>query len=142
MPLDTAKNDGVSDPRNAAMARMFHLVDVGEYTGGGIPNLYRVWKAEGWPEPVFTESVSPARVSLTLYMTSHSRRPASSSGRIVSAPTADRPSHRSPHKRPACAPKALGVSLSRVESLLQQLADEGIVAVEADQGNHLYKLKA
>ena len=69
--LDTGKNGGVSDPRNAAMARMFHLIDVDEYTGGGIPNLYRVWKTEGWPEPVFTESCSPARVSLTLYMTSH-----------------------------------------------------------------------
>ena len=39
VPLDTAKSGGVSDPRNAAMARMFRFVDVGEYTGGGIPNL-------------------------------------------------------------------------------------------------------
>ena len=38
--------------------------------------------------------------------------------------------------------KALGVSLSRTESLLQQLIDEGIVTVETDQGNRLYKLKA
>ena len=33
-------------------------------------------------------------------------------------------------------------TLSRAESLLQQLADEGIVVVEAGQGNRLYKLKA
>ena len=33
-------------------------------------------------------------------------------------------------------------TLSRAESLLQQLADEGIVVVETDQGNRLYKLKA
>ena len=33
-------------------------------------------------------------------------------------------------------------TLSRAESLLQQLADEGIVAVETDQGNRLYKLEA
>mgnify|MGYP004529503789 FL=1 len=33
-------------------------------------------------------------------------------------------------------------TLSRTESLLQQLADEGIVVVETDQGNRLYKLKA
>lgn len=38
--------------------------------------------------------------------------------------------------------KALGITLSRTESLLQQLADEGIVTAEADQGNHLYELKA
>ncbi len=131
------------------MARMFHLVDVGEYTGGGIPNLYRVWKAEGWPEPVFTESRNPDRVSLTLYMTSHS-----GSGEITTAekqvplgalsqrqllidhltdlPTSDL----------FALSKVLGVSLSRTESLLQQLADEGIVTVETDQGNRRYKLKA
>ena len=149
VPLDTAKNGGVSDPRNAAMARMFRLVDVGEYTGGGIPNLYRVWKAEGWPEPVFTESRNPARVSLTLYMTSHgSNGENTADGKqiplgalsqrqllidyLTDHPTSDL----------FAISKALGVSLSRTESLLQQLADEGIVTVEADQGNHLYELKA
>ena len=40
------------------------------------------------------------------------------------------------------AEKALGVSLSRAESFLQQLADEGIIVVETNQGSRLYKLKA
>ena len=147
--LDTAKNGGVSDPRNAAMARMFHLIEVGEYTGGGIPNLYRVWKTEGWPEPVFTESCSPARISLTLYMTSHGSNGENTIGgkqvplgilsqrqllidHLTDHPTSDL----------FTLSKALGVSLSRTESLLQQLIDEGIVTVETDQGNRLYKLKA
>ena len=146
--LDTAKNGGVSDPRNAAMARMFHLIDVGEYTGGGIPNLYRVWKAEGWPEPVFTESCSPARVSLTLYMTSHSSGENPIDGRRVPLGALSQrqllieylTDH--PVSDLFALSKALGVSLSRTESLLQQLADEGIVTVETDQGNRLYKLKA
>ena len=33
-------------------------------------------------------------------------------------------------------------TLSRAESLLQQLDEEGIVTVETDQGDRLYKLKA
>ena len=149
VPLDTARIGGVSDPRNAAMARMFHLVDVGEYTGGGIPNLYRIWKSEGWPEPVFTENCSPARISLTLYMTSHSSSGETTTGGkqvplgalsqrqllidyLTDHPTSDL----------FALSKALGVSLSRTESLLQQLADEDIVVVETDQGNRLYKLKA
>lgn len=33
-------------------------------------------------------------------------------------------------------------TLSRAESLLQQLTEEGIIAVETDQGNRLYKLEA
>ena len=146
--LDTGKNGGVSDPRNAAMARMFHLIDVDEYTGGGIPNLYRVWKTEGWPEPVFTESCSPARVSLTLYMTSHSSGENPIDGRRVPLGALSQrqllieylTDH--PVSDLFALSKALGVSLSRTESLLQQLADEGIVTVETDQGNRLYKLKA
>lgn len=148
VPLDTAKSGGVSDPRNAAMARMFRLVDVGEYTGG-IPNLYRVWKAEGWPEPVFTESVSPARVSLTLHMTSHSSSGKTTTGgkQVPLGALSQRQlliDHLTDHPTSDlfALSKALGVSLSRTESLLQQLADEGIVVVETDQGNRLYKLKA
>ena len=148
VPLDTAKSGGVSDPRNPAMARMFRFVDVGEYTGGGIPNLYRIWKSEGWPEPVFSESCSPDRVSLTLYMTGHSGAENAAAGKqvplsalsqrqllidyLTDHPTSDL----------FALSKALGTSLSRTESLLQQLADEGIVVVEAGQGNRLYKLKA
>ena len=148
VPLDTAKSGGVSDPRNPAMARMFRFVDVGEYTGGGIPNLYRVWKAKGWPEPVFTEHSAPDRVSLTLYMTSHGGGEATTDGKqvplgalsqrqllidyLTDHPTSDL----------FALSKALGTSLSHTESLLQQLAEEGIVVVETDQGERLYKLKA
>ena len=149
VPLGTAKNGGVSDPRNAAMARMFRFIDVGEYTGGGIPNLYRIWKAEGWPEPIFTESDSPARVSLTLYMTSHS----SSGGTPIAGMQVPLGAlsqrqllidHLTDHPTSDlfALSKALGVTLSRTESLLQQLAEDGIVIVETDQGNRLYKLKA
>lgn len=148
VPLDTAKSGGVSAPRNPAMARMFRFVDVGEYTGGGIPNLYRIWKSENWPEPVFSESRSPDRVSLTLYMTGHSGAENAAAGKqvplsalsqrqllidyLTDHPTSDL----------FALSKSLGTSLSRTESLIQQLADEGIVVVEAGQGNRLYKLKA
>ena len=149
VPLDTAKNGGVSDPRTAAMARMFRLVDVGEYTGGGIPNLYRVWKAEGWPEPVFTESCAPASVSLTLYMTNRSNGEETTTGekQVPLGALSQRQlliDHLTDHPTSDlfALSKALGISLSRTESLLQQLADEGIVTVETDQGNRLYKLKA
>ena len=149
VPLDTVKNGGVSAPRNAAMARMFHLVDVGEYTGGGIPNLYRVWKSEGWPEPVFTESRNPDRVSLTLYMTSHGSGGETTAGekQVPLGALSQRQlliDHLTDHPTSDlfALSKALGVSLSRTESLLQQLANEGIVVVETDQKNRLYKLKA
>lgn len=148
VPLDTARSGGVSDPRNAAMARMFRFVDVGEYTGGGIPNLYRVWKAEGWPEPIFTESDSPARVSLTLYMTSHSGEETTADGKQVPLGALSQRQLLIDHLTDYptsdlfALSKVLGISLSCTEALLQQLADEGIVTAETNQGNQLYKLKA
>ena len=149
VPLDTAKSGGVSDPRNLAMARMFRFVDVGEYTGGGIPNLYRIWKSEGWPEPVFSESCSPDRVSLTLYMTSRSNdgENAAAGKQVPLSALSQRQlliDYLTDHPTSDlfALSKSLGTSLSRTESLLQQLADEGIVVVEAGQGNRLYKLKA
>ena len=149
VPLDTAKGVGVSNPRNTAMARMFRLVDVGEYTGGGIPNLYRIWKSENWPEPVFAERSAPDRVSLTLYMTSHSNG-AENAAAGKQVPLGALSQHQllidhltdHPASDLFALSKALGTTLSRTESLLQQLADEGIIVVENDQGHHLYKLKA
>lgn len=148
VPLDAAKNGGVSDPRNAAMARMFRLVDVGEYTGGGIPNLYRIWKAQGWPEPVFTERSAPDRVSLTLYMTGHGGAENATAGKQVPLGAFSQRQllidHLTDHPTSDlfALSKSLGTTLSRTESLLQQLAEESVVVAESDQGNRLYKLKA
>ena len=125
------------------------FVDVGEYTGGGIPNLYRIWKSENWPEPVFSESCSPDRVSLTLYMTSRSNdgENAAAGKQVPLSALSQRQlliDHLTDHPTSDlfALSKSLGTSLSRTESLIQQLADEGIVVVEAGQGNRLYKLKA
>lgn len=125
------------------------LQEVALYTGGGIPNLYRIWKSEGWPEPVFTESCSPDRVSLTLYMTSRSNdgENAAAGKQVPLSALSQRQlliDYLTDHPTSDlfALSKSLGTSLSRTESLLQQLADEGIVVVEAGQGNRLYKLKA
>lgn len=146
--LDTAKSGGVSDPRNAAMARMFYLVDVGAYTGGGIPNLYRVWKAEGWPEPVFTERYSPDRVLLSLRMTNCKSGGEGAAGEknISLGALSQRQlliDYLTDH--PASdlleLSKALGLNLSRTQSLLQQLVEENVVVTEAGKQNCMYKLK-
>ena len=146
--LNTAKSGGVSDPRNAAMARMFYLVDVGAYTGSGIPNLYRVWKAEGWPEPIFTERYSPDRVLLSLRMTNcKSGREGAAEEKSISLGALSQRQllidYLTDH--PASdlleLSKALGLNLSRTQSLLQQLVEENIVVAETGQQSCMYKLK-
>lgn len=64
--IDAAKSGGVSDPRNGTMMKMFNLIDIGERAGSGIPNIFRVWREQGWANPVIAEQFGPARTLLTL----------------------------------------------------------------------------
>ncbi len=64
--IDTAKSGGVSDPRNAALIRLFHLVNASEQAGSGIPHIYAVWQQQGWSAPAITEEYAPDRTTLTL----------------------------------------------------------------------------
>ena len=64
--IDAAKSGGVSDPRNGTMLKMFNLIDIGERAGSGIPNIFRVWRAQGWSAPVITEQLEPERTTLSL----------------------------------------------------------------------------
>ncbi len=64
--VETAIDGGVSDPRNSALMKMFNLVDIGERAGSGIPNIYSVWKKQGWSVPEISESFEPERITLSL----------------------------------------------------------------------------
>ena len=64
--IDAAKSGGVSDPRNGTMLKMFNLIDIGERAGSGIPNIFRVWREQGWAAPTFTEQLEPERTILSL----------------------------------------------------------------------------
>ena len=64
--IDTAKSGGVSDPRNGTMLKMLNLIDIGERAGSGIPNIFCVWREQGWTAPVISESFDPDRIVLSL----------------------------------------------------------------------------
>lgn len=49
--IEAAKSGDVSDPRNAALIKKIYLVNIGERAGSGIPNIYAVWKKQGWKLP-------------------------------------------------------------------------------------------
>lgn len=61
-----AKSGGVSDPRNSTLIKMFNLIDVGERAGSGIPNIFNIWKKQGWSVPIINESFEPDRITLSL----------------------------------------------------------------------------
>ncbi len=57
---------GVSDPRNKTLLKMFNLINIGERSGSGVPNIFDTWKDEGWVEPMIEEQFDPDRTILTL----------------------------------------------------------------------------
>ncbi len=58
---------GTSDARNSHIFNIFALVDIGERSGMGLPDLYGHWKKHGLPEPVISEEYDPDRVKVTVY---------------------------------------------------------------------------
>ncbi|MBQ6519850.1 MAG: winged helix-turn-helix transcriptional regulator [Anaerolineaceae bacterium] len=47
--------DGISEPRNKNMLKMFNLIGIGEHAGSGVPDIFDVWKTEGLDEPIVEE---------------------------------------------------------------------------------------
>ena len=45
---------------------MFNLINIGERSGSGVPNIFNTWEDEGWKEPVIEERFDPDRTSLIL----------------------------------------------------------------------------
>jgi predicted HTH transcriptional regulator len=60
------RKGGESDPRNKALMKMFNLINIGERSGSGVPNIFNTWEDEGWKEPVIEERFDPDRTVLTL----------------------------------------------------------------------------
>ncbi|MCL1873786.1 MAG: putative DNA binding domain-containing protein [Clostridiales bacterium] len=67
--LEDALDGGISDPRNFTLFKMFNMLNIGERAGSGIPNIYYVWKTQGWQEPTLIEQFNPDRTILSLALT-------------------------------------------------------------------------
>lgn len=60
------RRGGESDPCNKTFMKMFNLVNIGERSGSGVPNIFNTWEDQGWKEPVIEERFDPDRTILTL----------------------------------------------------------------------------
>lgn len=52
--------------RNGTMLKIFNQIDIGERAGSGIPNIFRVWREQGWVTPIIEEGFEPERTTLSL----------------------------------------------------------------------------
>lgn len=144
MDVEEAKSGGFSDSRNGAMAKMFNVVDIGESEGGGIPNIYRVWRKQGWKIPVIMEKFKPERITLSLAIEKEDhkgRKTQNAIGmhqqEIVIAYLTDHVSANSSE-----IGEILGVSTSRARAILMKLAEHDIVEFDTIHRRRIYRLKA
>ncbi len=67
------RRGGKSDPRNKTLMKMFNLINIGERSGSGGPNIFNTWNNQGWKEPVIEERFDPDRTTLILEFISKTR---------------------------------------------------------------------
>ena len=79
--MEAALSGGVSDPRNATMAKIFSFVEIGERAGSGLPKIFDGWKACGLPEPTITESFDPDRTVMVLPLVEEAKNRPQKTGR-------------------------------------------------------------
>lgn len=144
---------GVSDPRNKTIMKMLNLIGIGERAGSGVPDIYAVWKNQGWREPEVEESYNPDRTVLILPM-SDSQEESHASGKTADAAPKqklhDKPNHKTEkiiqllRDRAECTTheiaEYLGLKAPRTRQILNELADKGIIIAEGNNRNRKYKI--
>lgn len=148
--IEAAKSGGVSDPRNAALIKMFNHINISECIGSGIPNIYNTWKQQGWSEPLITESFSPERITLSLMMEKSKR-----TRRVVKIDNKKVAIKKAAQKNAIIEYLTLNVSAksselaaflelkpSIIKGILKELVKEDIIVAEGNNKDKVYKLKA
>lgn len=147
--MQAAKIGGVSDPRNSSLIKMFNLIDVGDGSGSGIPNIFNVWKKQGWYAPDLTESFDPDRITLTLPLGKGEKKEAQSSGNKkttarVFAHKGAIISYLTENVTASSAEIArlLGVSEDSAREILADMVKDGYIVVCTNDADCIYRLKA
>lgn len=147
--IDTAIAGGISDPRNTAILNLFTMIGVGERSGSGIPNIFRIWRENGWEEPEILQTTEPERTILTLsFLPGVSEKSSEKTGSknesaIKQIKRQMIISYLTEH-RYACSSELasyLNLSTSRVREYIRELIAENIVVAEGKNRNRKYRLK-
>jgi predicted HTH transcriptional regulator len=147
--VEAAKSGGVSDPRNSTLIKMFSLIDIGKRAGSGIPNIFRVWKKQGWPAPEIIESFEPDRITLSLpiHKGSNKRSVAKSGEKATKTKSQIQKQAIVTYLTEKITAKTtevaelLGVKNTRARSLLAEMVAEEIIMTYVENKNRIYKLK-
>ena len=142
-----AKSGGFSDPRNGLLMKMFNLIDIGDSAGSGIPNIFYTWKQHGWSEPTIKQTVHPNRIEFLLPLMKRGDKVTriKQEGKNAEMKSALKRAmiidYLTDHAEGSFEEltSLLGVKPSNTKKLLDDLIEEGIVAITE---NGMYLLKA
>lgn len=145
-----AISGGVSDPRNNTVLNLFSMIGIGGRSGGGISNIFRIWRENGWQEPEFLQSTEPDRTTLTLSFLPNAPERSSkkadnnSDSAIKQIKRQVIISYLTEHISASTAELTayLNLSSSRVREYLRELMAENIVVAEGKNRNRVYRLKS
>ena len=136
---ESALLGGHSDPRNATIIKMFNLINIGERSGSGIPNIFNVWKNENYCNPELMELFNPDRTILVLPLEKSGAKIGSKTDRhlqqIINFLSQNGESSR------ADIEDFLLLKSSRTGQLLSILIERDIVARNGNSKSYKYKLK-
>ena len=131
---------GISDPRNKALMKMFNLIGIGERAGSGVPDIYSVWKQQGWKEPEVLEEFGPDRTILKLSFIKSGdkkRKSAKESQQLESIIQYMKPGEEYKTREIA---ELLKVKDSRARALMAELVQEEKIKAEGENRGRRYVL--
>ena len=156
--MKAALSGGVSDPRNATMAKIFSFVEIGERAGSGLPKILAGWKACGLPEPTITESFDPDQTIMSLPLVETENRPkkpaektgrknrpkksAGKTGKITEAKEQQIVTlliEMGPLRRGKIL-EELGLGATRTKELLSGMVSKGLIVPEGSGRARVYRL--
>ena len=114
----------------------------GERAGSGIPNIYSVWKAEGWASPSYEEQINPDRTILSLPLSAIKIGDKKSAINIRMKESIITYLTDNSEGKTSEIAEYVGLGLSRTRDYLKELVEEGIIIAEGTSNKvRKYKLK-
>ena len=122
---------------------MFDLVNIGERSGSGVPNIFNTWNDQGWKEPVIEERFDPDRTTLTLEFIKKTRKKTSKEDKIgnktrINMLKIEKYLQENGESKTNTIAEHLGLSLARTRKILSQM--DSLEAIGTNT-NRRYRLK-
>lgn len=122
---------------------MFNLINIGERSGSGVPNIFNTWNDQGWKESVIEERFDPDRTTLTLEFIKKTRKKTSKEDKIGNKTRTnmlkiEKYLQENGESKTNTIAEHLGLSLARTRKIISQM--DSLEAIVTNT-NRRYRLK-